>query len=142
MIRSVHEHIQAVVGRLGHAELSVLADHGERVRNLAAHVPPAVWHKVSGAVATRYRPLEERYGRPTAIAIVSAGIVGTAVPLPGTTLLAVAPLIAVAELHHRLVAAHGLDSAALVHTIHLAESEILHLGKQWMDDLAGVVQEE
>jgi hypothetical protein len=141
MTTSIHEHIQAVSGSLGFAELAAIADHSERVRHLVAHVPPAVWDKVSGAVATRYRPLEERYGRPTAIAIISAGIVGTAVPLPGTTLLAVAPVIAAAELHHRLVA-HGLDLASLVHRIPLAESEILHLGRQWMQDLTGVLQEE
>jgi hypothetical protein len=140
MIRSIHEHIQAVAGKLGHPAVAALAEHGERVQKLVAHVPPAVWHKVSDAVAARYRPLEERYGRPTAIAIVSAGIVGTAVPLPGTTVVAVAPVLAAAELHHRLVA-QGLDIVSLVQKIHLDESEILHLGRQWMHDLAGVLRD-
>src|SRR6516165_6716178 len=107
----VHEHLRAVVGGLGHVELAALPDHGERLRQLVASVPPAVWHKVSGAVATRYNSLEGRYGRPTAIAILSAGIVGTAVPLPGTSLVAVAPLLALAELHHQLVAAPGTGGA-------------------------------
>jgi hypothetical protein len=142
MIQIVHEHLRAVVHGLGQAEWAALPDHGERLRQLVASVPPAAWHKVSGAVATRYHSLEGRYGRPTAIAILSAGIVGTAVPLPGTTALAMAPLIAVAELHHQLVAAPGPGGASWGAKIHLAESEILHLGRQWMQDLAGVLKEE
>ena len=138
----VHEHLRAVVSGLGHAELAALPDHGERLRQLVAGVPPAVWHKVSGAVAARYLSLEGRYGRPTAIAILSAGIVGTAVPLPGTTVVAVAPLIAVAELHHQLVAAGGPGGCLLVAKTHVAESEVLHLARQWMHDLAGVLKEE
>jgi hypothetical protein len=141
MIQTVHEHVRAIAGRLGHAEWPALPDHGERVRQLAANVPPAVWHKVSGAVATRYQTLEHRYGRPTAIAILSAGLVGTAVPLPGTTFVAMAPVIAVAELHLHLVTASGPD-ASFAQRLHVAESEILHLGRQWMQDLAGVFQEE
>jgi hypothetical protein len=140
MIQTVHEHLRAVVGGLGHAEWAALPDHGERVRQLVASVPPAVWNKVSGAVATRYQSLEGRYGRPTAIAILSAGIVGTAVPLPGTTVVAMAPFIALAELHHQLAAAPRFGGASLGARIHLAESEILHLGKQWMQDLAGVLK--
>ena len=142
MIQAVHEHLRAVAGRLGHVEVAALPDHGERLRELAASLPPAVWHKVSGAVTTRYRSLEGRYGRPTAIAILSAGIVGTAVPLPGTTVVAMAPLIALAELHRQLVAAPGPGGAAWGAKIHLAELEIVHLGRQWMQDLADVVGEE
>jgi hypothetical protein len=141
MIHIVHDHFRAVAHGLGHAESAVLSDHGERVRQLVASVPPAVWQKVSGKVATHYHNLEGRYGRPTAIAIVSAGIVGTAVPLPGTTVVAVAPLIAVAELHHQLIGAGGLGSSPLIAKTHLVESEVLHLGRQWMDDLAGVLTE-
>ena len=142
MIHIVHEHLRAVVGRLGHAELAALPDHGERLRHLVARVPPAVWHKVSGAVVTRYNSLEGRYGRPTAIAILSAGIVGSAVPLPGTTVLTMAPLIALAELHHQLGAAPGPGGFPWAAKIRLAESEILHHGRQWMQDLADVVGEE
>jgi hypothetical protein len=142
MIQAVYEHVRAVVVGLGHAEWAVLPDHGERLERLVTEVPPAVWHKVSAAVATRYHTLEERYGRPTAIAIVSAGILGTAVPVPGTTVLATAPLIALAELHHRLVAPPDPGGAAGPVKIHLAESEILHLGRQWVQDLAGVLKKE
>ena len=142
MLQAVNEHVRVVASRLGHIELAAYPDHGERVRQLVASVPPAAWHKVSGAVATRYHSLEGRYGRPTAIAILSAGIVGTAVPLPGTTVLAMAPLIALAELHHQVAAAPGPGGAPWAANIHLAESEILHHGRQWMQDLAGVLKEE
>jgi hypothetical protein len=142
MIQAVHDHLRAVAGGLGHAELAALADHDERVRQLVASVPPAVWHKVSGAVATRYHSLEGRYGRPTAVAIVSAGIVGTAVPLPGTTVLAMAPLIGLAELHYQLVGKHDPGGTSWGAEIHLAESEILHLGQHLMQDLAGILKED
>jgi hypothetical protein len=140
MTQAVHEHLRAVAGQLGDGELAALADHGERLQQLVASVPPAVWHKVSGAVTKRYQNLEGRYGRSTAIAILSAGVVGTVVPMPGTTVLAMAPLIALAELHHRLAAAHAYD--ALGAKMQLVESEIQHHGKQWMQDLADVLEEE
>ena len=53
-----------------------------------------------------------------------------------------APLIALAELHQQLVAAAGPGGAPWGAKIHLAESEILHLGRQWMQDLAGVLKED
>ena len=142
MTQTVHEHLRAVAGGLGHDEWAALPDHGERLRQLVACVPPAVWHKVSGAVTTRYHSLEERYGRPTAIAILSAGIVGSAVPLPGATVLAMAPLIALAVLHHRLGAAPGPGGAPWGEKIRIVELEILHLGRQWRQDLADVLKEE
>ena len=141
MIHIVHEHLRAVVRGLGHAELAALPDHGERMRQLVASVPPAVWQKVSASVANRYSALEKRYGRQTAIAILSAGIVGTAVPLPGTTVLAMVPLIALAELHHQVATADPAGDSWGA-KIHLAESEILHQGRKWMQDLAGVLKQE
>jgi hypothetical protein len=141
MIQAVYEHVRAVVGRVGHAEWAALPDHSERLQRLVAGVPPAVWHKVSDAVATRYRTLEERSGRPTAVAILSAGILGSAVPVPGTTVMAMAPLIALAELHHQLSARPDPGGVAGAVTIHLAGSEILRLGRQWVQDLADVLKQ-
>jgi hypothetical protein len=142
MIKAVHEHLRAVTHGLGHIEWAAIPEHGERLKRLVASVPPAAWDKVSGEVATRYHSLEERYGRTTAIAILSAGVVGTAVPLPGTTILAMAPFLALAELHHQLVTEPGPNPAPWAAKIHLAKSEILDLGKQWMQDLADVLKEE
>jgi hypothetical protein len=56
--------------------------------------------------------------------------------------LAAAPLIGLAELHHQLVGKHDPGDASWEAKIHLAESEILHLGRQWMQDLAGVLKED
>jgi hypothetical protein len=141
MSEAVIEHVRQVVERLGHAELAALQDHGERLRGLVVHVHGAVWHKVRARAVTRYRTLEERYGRHMAIAILSAGILGCAVPLPGTTVLAMAPLLAMAELHHQLHTAHEHGGVAEAVKTHLAESEILHLARQWVHELAAASKE-
>jgi hypothetical protein len=141
MLQAVRDHLRAVASGLGHSA-AALADHGERVRQLVASVPPSLWHKVSGEVATRYHSLEGRYGRPTAVAIISAGIVGTAVPLPGTSILAAAPLIGLAELHHQLVGKCDPGGTSPGARIHLAESEIQQLGQHFMQDLAGILKED
>jgi hypothetical protein len=138
MIHVVHERLRAVASGLGQAEWAALTDHAERLEHLVANVPHAVWHKVSRAVVERYGQLEERYGRPTAIAILSAGIAGSAVPVPGTTFVAMAPLIGLAELHHKLVIESGAGTMA--QAVYLAESEILHLGKQWVHELAAALE--
>jgi hypothetical protein len=52
-----------------------------------------------------------------------------------------APLIALAELHHQLVPATGPGGAFGGVKIHLAESEIVNLGRQMMQDLAGMLKE-
>ena len=142
MIQAVYEHVRAVVHRVGHPDWAALPEHGERVQRLVAHVPEAIWHKVSSTVETHYRNLEQRYGRHTAIAILSAGIVGSAVPLPGTTILAVAPLIGLAELHHRVTAGPGLGGAVEAVKTRLADSEIVQLGRQWVQDLAEALKQE
>jgi hypothetical protein len=142
MIQVVYEHVRTILSRLGRTEWAAFSDHGERVQQLVANVPPAVWRKVSGAVAAHYRGLEERYGRATAIAILAAAIVGSAVPAPGTTFLAMAPLIALAELHHQLTTGPGLSGAVDVVKVRLADSEILQLGRQWVQDLADVLKQD
>jgi hypothetical protein len=141
MIEAVHERVRAVITGLGQPEWAGFSEHGERLQRLVANVPPALWHKVSSEVATHYRKLEDRYGRATAIAILSAGIAGTAIPIPGTTILAAAPLVALAELHHRLVERQPVSSAGGRAEIRLADSELVRLGKQWLRDLADVFKQ-
>jgi hypothetical protein len=46
-----------------------------------------------------YQKLESRYGRATALAIMAAGIAGLPIPIPGTSFLAAAPIIAMAEVY-------------------------------------------
>jgi hypothetical protein len=136
---AVNEHVRSVVGALGHPEWATLADHGERLQRLQSELPRAVWRKVQTAVTTRYHDLEQRYGRPTAVAIVSAGVLGTALPLPGTSIVAVAPLIGLAELHHRLTATTD-PRAELLAQVTRADAEIRRLAERWLQDLAQLVQ--
>ena len=136
---SVREHVQTVANALGHPDWAALTDHGERVQRLVAEIPPALWQKVQHAVSTNYQRLETRYGRPMAVAIVSAGIVGTAVPLPGTSIVAVAPLIGLAELHHRIAGADEQEEGILAILRH-AEADIRQKGKQWIEHLADLVR--
>jgi hypothetical protein len=131
----VYEHVESLLGALDRPEWASLPNHGERIRRLTAEVPPAVWHKVQTAIAMKYHELEHRYGRATALAIISAGIVGTAVPLPGTTIVAVAPLIGMAELHHRLTTTTG-PAAEFVAKLTHGEAELRRLGQRWLEDLA------
>jgi hypothetical protein len=118
-----------------------LADHEEHLRRLAAELPPAVWQKVKNAVATRYYELEARYGRRTALAIVSVGILATPVPVPGSTFLAAAPLIGLAELHRRLTAVPEPPAADLMTKITITEAESHHLGRQWAQELATLLKQ-
>jgi len=131
------ERIKAVAKAIGRGEWAALSDRGERLQRLVAEIPQATWRKVQHAVSTNYQRLEARYGRPTAVAIVSAGIVGTAVPLPGTSIVAVAPLIGLAELHHRIAAA---DEQGILGKLRLAEADIEKMGKQWIEDLGNLVR--
>ena len=140
MILAVHEHIRTVVEAFGRPEWTALHDHSERVQRLLLDLPAGVWHRVQGAVTTKYRDLEGRYGRKTAVAIVSAGILGMAVPVPGTSIVAVAPLIGLAELHHRLSTATE-QSGGLVAQVRLADSEVRALGQRWIKDLAKLIEQ-
>lgn len=50
-------------------------------------------------VRTKFARLQLRYGRRFAIAILVALILGFCVPLPGSSFITAAPVVAVAELH-------------------------------------------
>jgi hypothetical protein len=134
---AVREHVKAVAKAIGRSEWAALSDHGERLERLVKEIPLATWRKVKHAISTNYQRLEARYGRPTAVAIVSAGIVGTAVPLPGTSIVAVAPLIGLAELHHRIATA---DEQGILGKLRLAEADVRQTGKQWIEDLGNLVR--
>jgi hypothetical protein len=62
--------------------------------------------------------------------------------LPGASVLAAAPLIALVELRHQLVGKHDPGGTSQWAELRLAESEILDLGRQGIRDLAGVQKEE
>lgn len=140
-MQAVQARIRAVAEAVGHSQLAALADPGARLRGLVAEVPQELWHQIETTVSGKYHQLEERYGRPMAVAIVSAGILGTAVPLPGTSVLAAIPLIGLAELHHRLTETPEPTPATRPEKTPLSESEIRRLGEEWMAELTNKVHQ-
>ncbi len=72
----------------------------------AKALPAAVVEKAKGRVQGIYSKLERRYGPGYAKAIVASGLAGVPLPVPGSSVLTAAPMIAVAELH-RLLAGKG-----------------------------------
>jgi hypothetical protein len=137
-MHTVHERVRAVAHATGGAEWAELPGHVERLERLVAALPPAIWHRVSKAVRTKYELLEGRYGRTTAVAIVAAGVVGSAVPLPGTGIVAVAPVIGLAELHHQLVPLVMPAATALADHVALTAAEVQRLGNNLVLELTGL----
>jgi hypothetical protein len=140
-METITERVRAAVDALADPAWDCVADHEERLRRVAAQLPPAVWHRVRHAVATRYTQLEERYGRREALVIVTVGILATPVPVPGATFLAAAPLIGLAELHRRLTAEPELSAAHTKKQPTLTEAESRHIGEQWVQELANLLKE-
>jgi hypothetical protein len=138
---AVRAHVRAVSQALGHAELAALADHGARVTGLVAEIPQEAWHKIEATVTAKYQQLEQRYGRPMAVAIVSAGILGTAVPLPGTSVLAAMPLIGLAELHHRLSESPETGPTVQSENTRLDDAVIRHHSTEWIAELTNLVHQ-
>ena len=137
----IAERVRVAVEALCDPRRDMPADHEERLRRLVAELPPAAWHKVRNAVATRYGKLEARYGRREALVIISVGILATPVPVPGSTFLAAAPLIGLAELHRRLTAAPEPPTEDLMTKPTLTEAESHHLGQQWVEELTAVLKQ-
>ena len=96
----------------------------------AKELPGEVWAAAKSKVKATYGKLEDRYGRPTAIAIMGAGVVGVPIPVPGASLVTAAPVIAAAELYRRFRGAKAYKDANS-----LTEATIRKLGKDWMDGL-------
>lgn len=136
----VHEDFRAVVAALGNRELLASPDHGERLRRLVAGLPRKVWLDVQDKVTTQYARLEARYGRPMAVAIISSAVVGTAIPVPGTTILASAPLIALAELHYRLTATDESAPSPCKSRIALTEAQARRHAKRLVHQLEILVK--
>ena len=77
-------------------------DSGEAARTwagFAKELPAKVATAAKNKVANTYAKLEARYGRKFAVAIIGAGLLGVPLPLPGSSFLTAAPVIAMAELH-------------------------------------------
>lgn len=84
---------------------SLTPSHAGAVRRwagLARHVGSRAMAPARKAARKVYAGIERRYGPRNAKRILGAMAVGMAVPLPGASLLAAAPMVALAELHRQL----------------------------------------
>lgn len=97
----------------------------ERMKELPAKVATAAKDKV----AQKYKQLEGRYGRGMAIAILAAGIAGLPLPLPGSSLITAAPLLAAGELYRAFSSHRAHDPA------NFTEGELRKLGVEWLQSI-------
>jgi hypothetical protein len=96
-------------------------------------VPRHLVHRAVGKVKHTYGVLVQRYGPGYARAIVGAGLVGLPIPVPFSTALTAAPVLAAAEVHRALADKHVLREG--VATVALTAEHIETLGKHWMEEL-------
>jgi hypothetical protein len=80
-----------------------------------------------------YGILVDRYGPGYARAIVGAGLVGLPIPIPGSTVLTAAPVLAAAEVHRALADKHIVQESVAVVT--LTAEQIHTLGRHWVEEL-------
>jgi hypothetical protein len=100
-------------------------------------VPRHLVHGAVGKVKHTYGILAQRYGPGYARAIVGAGLVGLPLPIPFSTALTAAPILAAAEVHRALADKHLLQEG--VATVALTAEQIQTLGKHWIEELLHVV---
>jgi hypothetical protein len=93
-----------------------------RIIKAVGKVPGRLVKKARDKVQNTYTKLEGRYGKGYARAIVAAGVAGLPVPIPGSSAIFAAPLLAVAELHRRLRGTpHPTD----------ADPKVVRTGSRW-----------
>ncbi len=71
----------------------------EKLVAMAADIPAKLYARAKDKAKQTYDKFEQKYGRKTAIAILASAIAGSVIPLPGSTLLMAAPVIAAAEMY-------------------------------------------
>jgi SPP1 gp7 family putative phage head morphogenesis protein len=69
--------------------------------------------RIKAKIAEKYKKLEARYGPRFAKAIIGAALAGLPVPLPGASIMAAAPMLALAELHHQITMTRNEDSTII-----------------------------
>jgi hypothetical protein len=99
----------------------------------AGHVPGELLARAREKVKATYAKLEGRYGTGYARAIVGAGLVGLPVPVPFSTALTAAPVIAAAEIHRAWNLEGGL--AGVGSSVQLTLEEIEAHGKHFVQQL-------
>ncbi len=99
----------------------------------AEDVPRCLVHRAVGKVKHTYGLLVQRYGPGYACAIIGAGLVGLPVPIPLSSALTAAPVLAAAEVHRALAGKHIVSAA--ISSVTLTAEHVQFLGKQWLEDL-------
>jgi hypothetical protein len=98
-----------------------------------AHVPHGLLIKAREKVKATYAVLEHRYGPHYAKAILGAGLAGLPIPVPFSTAITAAPVLAAAEIHRDLVHAGGVQG--VIHGVELTAEEIAALGKHFIQEV-------
>ena len=99
----------------------------------AERVPHNLLSMARDKVKKSYARLEHRYGPGYAKAIVGAGLAGLPIPIPFSTALTAAPVVAAAELHRALEPEGAL--AGVRASVELTVEHIDTLGKNFMQEL-------
>jgi hypothetical protein len=103
------------------------------IKARAEGVPRHLVHRAVGRAKHTYGILVDRYGPGYARAIVGAGLVGLPIPVPGSTVLTAAPVLAAAEVHRALADKHILQES--VATVTMTAEQIQTLGQHWVEEL-------
>ncbi len=89
-------------GASGGVEATSPEKHVEGWAVFAARLPKKAMQTAARAVQGKYEKLKARYGKKAAMAIMAAGIAGLPLPVPGSSLITAAPVIALAEAYRYL----------------------------------------
>jgi hypothetical protein len=100
---------------------------------LAGKVAKKSLAKARDKITGYYKAAEKRYGKSMARAIIAVGIVGIPVPVPGASFALAAPLIAAAELYHRLTRSEDEP---------LDREEVLTAAKEFWEELLGAIDDQ
>lgn len=109
--------------------------HADSWASFGKKLPGRALAAAASKVKEKYGKLETRYGRATAIAIMGAGIAGLPLPVPGSSFLTAAPVIAAAELYRYFSGGGKAVKESDAEPVKLSEEEIKKLGKQLLDEL-------
>lgn len=102
----------------------------------AENVPRHLVHRAVCKVKHTYGVLVQRYGPGYARAILGAGLLGLPLPIPFSSALTAAPVLAAAEVHRVLADTQILPTS--VATVTLTVEHIETLGKHWVQELVHV----
>lgn len=116
----------------GGASDSKASSISERMESL----PAKLVAKIKDTVQTKYTSLTKRYGSKYAKAIIGAALIGLPIPLPGSSFITAAPVLAVAELHKMFSKSSTQNDLAYNDVSRvLDEEEIQEAAKELLDGL-------